>query len=245
MSMFAMPGAYDRAITVFSPDGRLFQVEYASETVKRGATVLGIACDSGVVLAAEERITSKLQDTSFMWKIFQIDEHIGAAVAGLSCDAHILIDQARLYAQSHRLLYDEPIEVEILTKRIGEIEQLYTQHAGVRPFGISILFGGIDRRGSRLFWTDPSGAYLAYKAWSIGSGGEMVNELLEAEYRRDLTLDQAILLAIKSIDKVLDGNIDAQKIRAAVIPLTTRKFKRLSYEEISEYISKYKRAAGR
>ncbi|MEM4980284.1 MAG: archaeal proteasome endopeptidase complex subunit alpha [Candidatus Bathyarchaeia archaeon] len=243
--MFAMPGAYDRAITVFSPDGRLFQVEYASETVKRGATVLGIACDSGVVLAAEERITSKLQDTSFMWKIFQIDEHVGAAVAGLSCDAHILIDQARLYAQSHRLLYDEPIEVEILTKRIGEIEQLYTQHAGVRPFGISILFGGVDRRGSRLFWTDPSGAYLAYKAWSIGSGGEAVNELLEAEYRKDLTLDQAILLAIKCIDKVLDGNIDAQKIRMAIIPSTTKKFNRLSHEEISEYINKYKRAAGR
>ncbi|MEM2226352.1 MAG: archaeal proteasome endopeptidase complex subunit alpha [Candidatus Bathyarchaeia archaeon] len=240
-----MPGAYDRAITVFSPDGRLFQVEYASETVKRGATVLGIACDSGVVLAAEERITSKLQDTSFMWKIFQIDEHVGAAVAGLSCDAHILIDQARLYAQSHRLLYDEPIEVEILTKRIGEIEQLYTQHAGVRPFGISILFGGVDRRGSRLFWTDPSGAYLAYKAWSIGSGGEAVNELLEAEYRKDLTLDQAILLAIKCIDKVLDGNIDAQKIRMAIIPSTTKKFNRLSHEEISEYINKYKRAAGR
>ncbi len=245
MSMFAMPGAYDRAITVFSPDGRLFQVEYASETVKRGATVLGIACDGGVVLAAEERITSKLQDTSFMWKIFQIDEHIGAAVAGLSCDAHILIDQARLYAQSHRLLYDEPIEVEILTKRIGEIEQLYTQHAGVRPFGISILFGGIDRRGSRLFWTDPSGAYLAYKAWSIGSGGEAVNELLEAEYRKDLTLDQAVLLAIKCIDKVLDGNVDPQKIRVAVIPSTTRKFKRLGHEEISDYISKYKRAAGK
>lgn len=245
MSMFAMPGAYDRAITVFSPDGRLFQVEYASETVKRGATVLGIACDSGVVLAAEERITSKLQDTSFMWKIFQIDEHVGAAVAGLSCDAHILIDQARLYAQSHRLLYDEPIEVEVLTKRIGEIEQLYTQHAGVRPFGISILFGGVDRRGSRLFWTDPSGAYLAYKAWSIGSGGEAANELLEAEYRKDLALDQAILLAIKCIDKVLDGNVDAQKIRVAAIPSTTRKFNRLSHEEISEYVSKYKRAAGK
>ncbi|MEM3440300.1 MAG: proteasome subunit alpha, partial [Candidatus Bathyarchaeia archaeon] len=122
---------------------------------------------------------------------------------------------------------------------------LYTQHAGVRPFGISILFGGVDRRGSRLFWTDPSGAYLAYKAWSIGSGGEAANELLEAEYRKDLALDQAILLAIKCIDKVLDGNVDAQKIRVAAIPSTTRKFNRLSHEEISEYVSKYKRAAGK
>src|SRR5207245_1720445 len=119
--MFAVPGAYDRAITVFSPDGRLFQVEYASETVKRGATVLGIASPEGVVLAAEERAGSKLQDLSFMWKIFQIDEHVGTAVAGLSCDAHILVDQARIYAQSNKLMYDEPIDIEILTRRIGEI----------------------------------------------------------------------------------------------------------------------------
>jgi len=168
--MFAVPGAYDRAITVFSPDGRLFQVEYASETVKRGATVLGIACPEGVVLAAEERAGSKLQDLSFMWKIFQIDEHVGTAVAGLSCDAHILVDQARIYAQSNKLMYDEPIDIEILTRRIGEIKQLYTQHAGVRPFGISMLFGGVDKKGSRLFWTDRSEAFFAYSAWAIGAG---------------------------------------------------------------------------
>lgn len=118
--MFATPGAYDRAITVFSPDGRLFQVEYASETVKRGATVLGISCKGGVVLAAEERAASVLQDPEFMWKIFQIDEHIGVAVAGLSCDAHTLVDQARVYSQSNRLMYDEPIDVEMLTRRIGK-----------------------------------------------------------------------------------------------------------------------------
>ena len=159
MSMFAVPGAYDRAITVFSPDGRLFQVEYASETVKRGATVLGIACPDGVVLAAEERATSKLQDPTFMWKIFQIDEHVGAAVAGLSCDAHILVDQARVYAQSNRLLYDEPIDVEILTRHIGEIKQLYTQHAGVRPWDFTIcarrtanchVFGWAKKRPLKL-----------------------------------------------------------------------------------------------
>src|SRR6266705_341941 len=98
----------------------------------------------------EERAGSKLQDLSFMWKIFQIDEHVGTAVAGLSCDAHILVDQARIYAQSNKLMYDEPIDIEILTRRIGEIKQLYTQHAGVRPFGISMLFVGVDKKGSRL-----------------------------------------------------------------------------------------------
>jgi len=241
MSMFAVPGAYDRAITVFSPDGRLFQVEYASETVKRGATVLGIVSKEGVVLAAEERAASRLQDPSFMWKIFQIDEHIGAAVAGLSCDAHILVDQARLYAQTNRLMYDEPIDVEVLTRRIGEIKQLYTQHAGVRPFGVSILFAGVDKKGCRLFWTDPSGAFLAYKAWAIGAGGEVANEILEAEYKDDLTLEEAILLALKCMDKVLEGKIDAQKIRIAIIPIDTKKFRKLSQEEVEKYIKNFKK----
>jgi proteasome alpha subunit len=236
--MFSVPGAYDRAITVFSPDGRLFQVEYASETVKRGATVLGIASPDGVVLAAEERATSKLQDPSFMWKIFQIDEHVGAAVAGLSCDAHVLIDQARIYAQSNRLLYDEPIDVEILTRRIGEIKQLYTQHAGVRPFGISILFGGLDRRGSRIFWTDPSGAYLAYRAWAIGAGGDAANEILEADYRDSISLDESVVLALKCMSKVLEDKIDAQKIRIATIPAATKKFAKLAPADVEKYLKK-------
>jgi len=246
--MFAVPGAYDRAITVFSPDGRLFQVEYASETVKRGATVLGIAVPDGVVLAAEERATSKLQDPSFMWKIFQIDEHVGTAVAGLSCDAHILVDQARIYAQSNRLLYDEPIDVEILTRRIGEIKQLYTQHAGVRPFGISMLFGGLDRKGSRLFWTDPSGAFLAYRAWAIGAGGDAANEILEADYRDDMKVDDAVVLALKCMSKVLEEKIDAQKIRIAVVPAASRKFAKLTAEEVDKYIKRLessKKAGGR
>jgi len=248
LSMFAVPGAYDRAITVFSPDGRLFQVEYASETVKRGATVLGIACPDGVVLAAEERATSKLQDPTFMWKIFQIDEHVGAAVAGLSCDAHILVDQARVYAQSNRLLYDEPIDVEILTRRIGEIKQLYTQHAGVRPFGISMLFGGLDRKGSRLFWTDPSGAFLAYKAWAIGAGGDAANEILEADYKETMTLDDAVLLALKCMSKVLEDKLDAQKIRIATVSSATKKFSKLSQEDVDKYIKRLdstKKAASR
>ena len=246
--MFAVPGAYDRAIIVFSPDGRLFQVEYASETVKRGATVLGIACPEGVVLAAEERATSKLQDPTFMWKIFQIDEHVGAAVAGLSCDAHILVDQARVYAQSNRLLYDEPIDVEILTRRIGEIKQLYTQHAGVRPFGISMLFGGVDRKGSRLFWTDPSGAFLAYKAWAIGAGGDAANEILEADYKDTMTLDEALLLSLKCMSKVLEDKLDAQKIRIATVSAATKKFSKISQEDVDKYIKRLdltKKAASR
>ncbi|RLI35582.1 proteasome subunit alpha, partial [Candidatus Bathyarchaeota archaeon] len=136
---FVPPGAYDRAITVFSPDGRIFQVEYAFEPVRKGTTAIGLACAGGAILAVEERPFSILQDMTVAQKLFQIDEHVGAAVAGLMGDARILVDQARIYAQANRLMYDEPIDIEILGKRVGDIAQLYTQHAGVRPFGASII----------------------------------------------------------------------------------------------------------
>src|SRR5947199_407324 len=248
--MFAVPGAYDRAITVFSPDGRLFQVEYASETVKRGATVLGIASPEGAVLAAEERPGSKLQDLSFMWKIFQIDEHVGTAVAGLSCDAHILVDQARIYAQSNKLMYDEPIDIEILTRRIGEIKQLYTQHAGVRPFGISMLFGGVDKKGSRLFWTDPSGAFFAYRAWAIGAGGDAANDKLG----KPIPLSQVLMIeevysdsgkGTRASEEKLRkhfGTIDPVKVaeeimKSGELQLTTDQRRQLSDEKRRQIIS--------
>jgi proteasome alpha subunit len=238
MAMFAAPGAYDRAITVFSPDGRLFQVEYALETVKRGSTVLGIATSSGVVLAAEERASSKLQDPSFMWKIFQIDDHIGAAIAGLSSDARVLIDQARVYAQSNRLMYDEPIDVEGLSKKVGDIEQMYTQHGGVRPFGVSIIFGGVDDTGCKVFQTDPSGACWGYRAVAIGAGSDTVKEILESKYKENLTMEQSVLLAVECLSKVIEGKLEAQKISAVLIPADTRNLRKLSDEEIEDYIKK-------
>jgi proteasome alpha subunit len=237
MAMFTAPGGYDRAITVFSPDGRLFQVEYALETVKRGATVLGIACPEGVVLAAEESPV-KLQDSKFSWKIFQIDEHLGVAVAGLSSDARILIDQARIFAQSNRLLYDEPIDVEVLSKRVGDIKQLYTQHAGVRPFGVAMIFGGVDKSGCRIFQTGPSGECWGYKATAVGMKSDVVKEILDAEYKDGMSLEDSILLAIKSLAKVIEGKITSTRIIITIIPAETRQLKRLSDEEIAKYVKK-------
>jgi len=238
MAMFTAPGAYDRAITVFSPDGRLFQVEYALETVKRGSTVMGIACPEGVVLAAEERSTSRLQDPEFSWKIFKIDEHVGAAISGLSSDARILINQARVYAQGNRLTYDELADIEVLSKRVGDIKQMYTQHAGVRPFGVSIIFGGVDKSGSKILQTDPSGAVWAYKAVSIGSGNEAVKETLETKYKDELTLEESILLAVECLSKVVEGKLDPEKIKIATIPAETRKMIRLPDQEVAKYIRK-------
>jgi len=236
LSVFAVPGAYDRAITVFSPDGRLFQVEYALETVYRGSTIVGIACPEGVVIGTEEKTESRLQDPNFSQKIYEVDAHLGAAVVGLSSDARILIDESRIYAQSNRLMYDEPIDVEIVTKRIGDIKQLYTQHAGVRPFGVSIIFGGVDKNGSQLFTTDPSGSYRAYKAVTIGIGRETAENLLKEEYRDNLALEEAIKLAIKCLAKSLQARGEQPKIKIAVVPTTTKRFKLLSEEEIERYV---------
>jgi len=235
MSVFAVPGAYDRAITVFSPDGRLFQVEYALETVNRGATILGISCSEGVVLGAEEKIETKLQDPSFTWKLYEIDEHLGAAVVGLGSDARILIDQARIYSQSNRLMYDEPIDVEVLTKRVGDIKQLYTQHAGVRPFGVSIIFGGVDKTGNRLLSTDPSGSYRGYRAVAVGIGRETVENILKGEYKEDLTLDATIKLAVKCLMKALEARGEAPRLKIAVIPTETKRLRMLTDEEIEGY----------
>jgi len=238
MAMFSTPSAYDRAITIFSPDGRLFQVEYALETVKRGSTVLGIACPEGVVLAAEERSASRLRDPDFAWKIFQIDDHVGVAVSGLSSDARILVDQARVYAQSNRLMYDEAITIEALSKRIGDVEQIYTQHAGVRPFGVSMIFGGINKAGSKILQTDPSGACWSYKAVSIGIGGDTVREILEVKYKEDMPLQEAIILAVECLSKVIEGKLEPRKMRVVTVPIITKKYTVLSFDEIANYIGK-------
>jgi proteasome alpha subunit len=235
MSVFAAPGAYDRAITVFSPDGRLFQVEYALETVNRGATIIGVACPEGVVLGAEEKLETKLQDPDFTLKLFEVDEHLGAAVVGLSSDARILLDQARVYAQSNRLMYDEPIDVETVTKRVGDIKQLYTQHAGVRPFGVSIIFGGVDKAGNKIFATHPSGSYRGYKATSVGIGRETVENILKDDYKEDLTLDDAIKLAMKCLLKSFESRGEQPRVKIAVIPSATKKLRILSDHEVETY----------
>jgi len=235
MSVFAAPGAYDRAITVFSPDGRLFQVEYAMELVNRGATIIGIQCEEGVVLGSEENIEA-LEEAEYSWKIFKVDDHIGAAIVGLSSDARVLIDQARIYAQSNKLTYDEPIDAEVVTKRICDIQQMYTQHAGVRPFGVSIVFAGVDKTGTRVFGTHPSGTYRGYKATALGAGRDTVLTVLKDEYKENLTMDETINLAIKCLTKALEARQLPPRIKIAVIPKATKKLEMLTDDAIETRI---------
>lgn len=230
---------YDRAITVFSPDGRLFQVEYAREAVKRGTTSLGIRYKSGVVLAVDKRITSKLVEAESIEKIFQIDENIGAATSGLVADARVLIDRARLEAQANRITYNESIDIEILAKKICDFKQLYTQHGGVRPFGIALLLAGVNK-APRLFETDPSGALIEYKATAIGAGRATAMEIFEEKYKEDMSRDEAIELALMVMKEITEGKISEETIEVALIDIETKLFRKLSPKEVKKYIEKVK-----
>ena len=235
MSAFARPGAYDYNNTVFSPDGRLYQVEYARELVNRGGTIVGIRCAEGVVLGSEEN-AEVLEEVGRSWKIFQVDEHIGAAIIGLSSDARVLIDQARIDAQSNKLTYDEPIDVEVATQKICDTQQTYTQHGGGRPFGVAMILGGVDKTGPRVFGTHPSGNYMRYKATAVGAGTETVLPILKEMYREDLTLEEGVKLAVKCLVKALQARELPLRVKIAVIPVATKKWDMLSDEAVKGYI---------
>ncbi|MCW3992071.1 MAG: archaeal proteasome endopeptidase complex subunit alpha [Candidatus Bathyarchaeota archaeon] len=231
-----MPRAYDRAITIFSPEGRLYQVEYALELVKRGAPIIGVSSPEGAVIAANETPESRLENPEYFRKIFQLDEHVGAAIAGLSSDARVLISQARLFCQSNRLLYDEPVDMEVLTRRIGDLAQVYTQHAGVRPFGVSMIIAGVDGNEGRVLTTDPSGSYRGYMATAVGRKSDEANRLLEERYKDGISLDEAAGLAVEAVREASEGDVTSSVVKVAVIPADTRIFRRLTDEEVVKHL---------
>jgi len=229
---------YDRAITVFSPEGRLYQVEYAREAVRRGTTAIGIKCKDGVILAVDRRVTSKLIEVNSIEKIFQIDDHIMAATSGLVADARVLIDRARVESQINKITYGEPITVEALAKKICDIKQAYTQHGGARPFGISLLIAGVDRHSAKLFETDPSGALIEYKATAIGSGRSVAMEILEEKYSEDLTIERALELAIYALNKTTGGELKPENVDMAVIKSDEKIVEKLPFEDIEKLVKK-------
>lgn len=228
---------YDRAITVFSPDGRLFQVEYAREAVKRGTTTVGLKFKDGVVLIVDKRITSQLIEPASIEKIFKIDDHVGVATSGLVADARVLVDRARTDAQMNRVTYDENIEVETLVKKICDFKQTYTQYGGVRPFGTALLIAGSDASGVHLYETDPSGALMSYKATAIGAARSQVMEVFEAEFRPDLSTDDAVQLGLKALYRATEGKLNAGALEIGIVH-KDHAFRKLSGEEIKAYVDR-------
>lgn len=237
--MLPAAAGYDRAITVFSPDGRLYQVEYAIETVRRGTLAVGIKSKDGVVLAVEEK-ARKLQSTSVTQKIFQIDDHIGVAAAGYIPDARMQVDHARFAAQSNRLIYDESVDVEGIAKSIADIAQQFTQYAGVRPFGVALIIAGVDRNGGEVYLTDPSGTYISYEAVAIGAGADQVTEFLEKQYKEDISLEEACVLAAQSIYLVSEDKVGTRHIKMAIIDRKEKKMLKVEDEEVEKYATKAK-----
>ena len=232
--------AYDRGITVFSPDGRLFQVEYAREAVKKGSTTIGLKYKGGVALIVDKRSMSKLLEPKSTEKIHDVDDYIGCATSGLVADARVLVDEARKQAQIHRVNYGENISVEMLVKKVCDYKQQFTQYGGARPFGTALLVAGTDDLGVHLFETDPSGALVAYKATGIGSGRPAVMDLFEKEYKEDMSYNAAIKLGLKALETAIEEKPNAETVEIGVADVG-KKFRRLSETEIESFLKETKK----
>ncbi len=233
----AQQQAYDRGITIFSPDGRLYQVEYAREAVKRGTASIGVRTAEGVVLAVDKRIRSPLMERASVEKIHKADNHIGIASAGHVADARQLIDFARRQAQVNQLRYSEPIGVETLTKNVTDHIQQYTQVGGARPFGVALIIGGIENGQPRLYETDPSGTPYEWQALAVGADRGDIQEYLEEHYTEGGDLDSGIVLALNALASVNDNELRPEGVGLATIDVDTERFIELTDEEVKEYLT--------
>ena len=237
--MFGAGGRqYDRALTVFSPEGRLFQVEYALEAVRRGTLAVAVKSKEDVCLAAQIKVASSLMDADSIDKLFQVDNHIGVAISGLHADARALINHARVQAQSFRLTYDEPVRLNMLTKAIADLKQQYTQFGGVRPWGCALFFIGIDASGTQIYTTSPSGIYRSFKAYAIGTGEASAREYLTENYKMDMSFEELINLALNALKDSIDEDATKENIRLAYIKGVDRQFHMCNKDEIEEFLAK-------
>jgi len=232
---------YDMTPTMYSPDGRIYQVEYAIETVKRGTLALGISTKEGVILAVEEKPRT-LQTKNITQKIFQVDFHIGIAAAGYIPDARVQVDGARFFSQGNRMTYDESVEIATVAKYLADQAHQFTQYGGVRPNGVAMIIAGIDQKGESIYITDPSGTYVQYSAIAIGNGSDDVNEFFEKFYNKDMSLEDAAALAIAAINLKAEKKDEVNHIKMAKITTKTKIFEKISESDIQNYsqnISKY------
>jgi len=241
--MFMSQSEYDRGVSTFSPEGRLYQVEYAMEAIKLGSTTVGICTSQGVVLGVEKRVQSPLLDSSSIEKIMEIDSHIGCAMSGLTADARTMVEHARVNALNHSFTWNEPIRVESVSQAVCDLalrfgESTYDEDAMMsRPFGVALLIAGSDERGPQLFHADPSGTFMRYDAKAIGSGSEAAQAALHESYSKSMTLEEAQDLTLKILKQVMEEKLDYNNVQLAQV-LPAKGFSILSETELKAVIER-------
>ena len=227
---------YDRTATMFSPEGTILQVEYAQKTVRLGSSSIGMICSDGVFLMADKRLKDTLIAETLAHKIYEIDLHLIVSTAGIVSDARILIEKAQVVAQQHRIVYDSPIEPEVIIKDLSNLKQQFTQYGGARPFGVSLMLAGINNKKPELYTSDVTGNYFAYYANAIGENDEKIKEKLREKYKKDNIIKKNAKIALDIFREVQGKNFDLDRFELVYIKSEEGKLKRLIKGEISDFI---------
>lgn len=226
---------YDRAATMFSPDGHLLQVEYAEKTVRLGSASVGLVCKDGIVIIADRRIRDKLVASESMNKIYEVDEHIVASAAGILSDARVLIEQAQVLSQQSRVTYGSPIEPISVIKMIADRKQVFTQYGGARPYGVAFIIGGVHKGKASLFTSDMTGNFLSYRANAIGENDEKIKEMLRKDFRDEMNIEEGIKFALKIFKEILEKNFDLGRFDVGYIRIDEEKLVRLHGEDLKKF----------
>jgi proteasome alpha subunit len=227
---------YDRTASMFSPDGHLLQVEYAEKTVRLGSSSIGMVCTDGVVIVSDRRVNDKLILPQSANKLYEIDSHIIASVAGILSDARVLIERARITSQQNKVTYDSPIEVESIIREIANTKQMFTQYGGGRPFGVSIMVAGIDEKKPEVYSSDITGNYFSYYAHAIGENDEKIRELLRKKYDKNINIEKGLKLAFNIFKEILGKNFEVSRFDVAYIKKDELKIVRPSDDYLKKLI---------
>jgi len=227
---------YDRSATMFSPDGYILQVEYAAKAVKLGSASIGVNCSDGVLIVADKGQKDSLIVPESAEKIYEIDDHVISSAAGILSDGRILINHVRVIAQQHRITYDSPIDVESVMREISDIQQQFTQHPGVRPFGVALMIAGKIGNETKLYTSDITGNYYEYYAIAIGENDEKIKEILRKRYKKDMKIEEGIKFVLGIFKEILKDKFDINRFNVAYIKKNEDKFKKIKTEELKKYI---------
>ncbi|RLE44038.1 proteasome subunit alpha [Candidatus Woesearchaeota archaeon] len=227
---------YDRAATMFSPDGHLLQVEYAEKTVRLGSASIGIVCKDGILIVADKRVRDKLLAPESTNKILEIDSHIIASSAGILADARILIDQSQVLAQQNRITYGSPIEPISVIRMIADKKQLFTQYGGARPFGVSVLLAGVNKGRGYLYSSDVTGNFFTYNANAIGENDEKIKEILRKDYKEGMSVEEGLKFCLKVFKEILGKNFEIGRFEAAYVKIAEEKIVRLEVDGLKKFV---------